>query len=292
MGSLRSHYEVLGIDRSADDQAVRRAWKVLVQVWHPDRFASNELRDEAERQTALINGAFQALKDPAKRSAYDRQLDAERTATRAAGTARARRPFEQSPFATAAPSRPRHGGFSTSAPEPAPAQRTSEAAADFVREIFQTARRHPRAMTGLAAAWVVLVGSGLLMSYGTQPELANATGVGASRGVSAPDPTLAAAARRAEEQLAEATAPGVSAPDVPIDTPVVPDAPPAAPSERTSPKAGSGAKARTVMPQEQPQVDALPESPADEPYAEPPAAAPQAIPTTRDGKRVVRVLPQ
>ena len=50
----RTHYEVLGIARDADAAAVRSAWKLHVQVWHPDRF-SGEMREEAERQAMRIN---------------------------------------------------------------------------------------------------------------------------------------------------------------------------------------------------------------------------------------------
>ena len=36
----QTYYDVLGVSHDADDADVRRAWKVLVQVWHPDRFDS------------------------------------------------------------------------------------------------------------------------------------------------------------------------------------------------------------------------------------------------------------
>ena len=54
----------LGVDRDASWETIRRAYKDLVRVWHPDRFQSDpQLQDRAERQIQKINEAYFALKN-------------------------------------------------------------------------------------------------------------------------------------------------------------------------------------------------------------------------------------
>jgi hypothetical protein len=66
----RSHYDVLGLEPDATADDIRRAWKTLIQVWHPDRFAGR-LREEAEEMSKAVNEAYRILADPAARWAYD-----------------------------------------------------------------------------------------------------------------------------------------------------------------------------------------------------------------------------
>jgi hypothetical protein len=68
--STRTHYEVLGLDPDATADDIRRAWKTLIQVWHPDRFAGH-LRQEAEEMSKAVNEAYRVLSDPATRREYD-----------------------------------------------------------------------------------------------------------------------------------------------------------------------------------------------------------------------------
>ena len=66
--SKRDYYEVLGVDRNADQQSLKRAFRKLAQQYHPD---VNKSAD-AEAQFKEINEAYQVLSDPQKRAAYDR----------------------------------------------------------------------------------------------------------------------------------------------------------------------------------------------------------------------------
>jgi curved DNA-binding protein CbpA len=70
MPSARSHYDVLDLPPDAKADDIRRAWKTLIQVWHPDRF-TGQLRSQAEDMTKVINAAYDVLGDPAKRAVYD-----------------------------------------------------------------------------------------------------------------------------------------------------------------------------------------------------------------------------
>lgn len=63
----RDYYQVLGVDRSADDPAIKKAFRRLAQQYHPD--VSKEAG--AEDKFKEINEAYQVLSDPQKRRAYD-----------------------------------------------------------------------------------------------------------------------------------------------------------------------------------------------------------------------------
>lgn len=67
-------YEILGVPRSADLPAIRRAFRALALMHHPDARPAEE-KDEAARFFARINRAHDVLRDPEKRRAYDARLD-------------------------------------------------------------------------------------------------------------------------------------------------------------------------------------------------------------------------
>ncbi|MGD8327394.1 MAG: molecular chaperone DnaJ [Sphingomonadales bacterium] len=62
------YYETLGVDRGADDKALKSAFRKKAMEYHPDRNGGDS---EAEVRFKEINEAYDVLKDPQKRAAYD-----------------------------------------------------------------------------------------------------------------------------------------------------------------------------------------------------------------------------
>src|SRR6201990_1582406 len=65
----RCYYEVLEVDRVADDGALKTSFRKLAMKWHPDRNPGDK---DSEHRFKEINEAYEVLKDPQKRAAYDR----------------------------------------------------------------------------------------------------------------------------------------------------------------------------------------------------------------------------
>jgi molecular chaperone DnaJ len=63
------YYELLEVARGADDATLKASYRKLAMRWHPDR---NPGDGEAEARFKAISEAYDCLKDPQKRAAYDR----------------------------------------------------------------------------------------------------------------------------------------------------------------------------------------------------------------------------
>jgi molecular chaperone DnaJ len=62
---MTTHYETLGISKEASAERIKRSYRTLVKIYHPDKFPSgSEAQAEAEKQMRDINvalyGALQA----------------------------------------------------------------------------------------------------------------------------------------------------------------------------------------------------------------------------------------
>lgn len=64
----RDYYEVLGVDRSASDKDIKKAYRRMAMKYHPDRNPGDKAAEESFKE---VNEAFEILSDNQKKTAYD-----------------------------------------------------------------------------------------------------------------------------------------------------------------------------------------------------------------------------
>src|SRR6201988_4694824 len=69
MSTKRCYYETLEVDRDADENKLKTAFRKLAMKWHPDRNPGDKASEVKFKE---INEAYEVLKDGEKRAAYDR----------------------------------------------------------------------------------------------------------------------------------------------------------------------------------------------------------------------------
>ena len=68
MAAKRDFYEVLGIDKNADEATIKKAYRELAKKYHPDM---NKGNPNAEKIFQEVTEAYEVLGDPKKRKLYD-----------------------------------------------------------------------------------------------------------------------------------------------------------------------------------------------------------------------------
>ena len=68
MAVKRDYYDVLGIDRNADEKTIKKAYRKLAKKYHPDTNAGNP---DATDKFKEVNEAYDILSDPKKKKMYD-----------------------------------------------------------------------------------------------------------------------------------------------------------------------------------------------------------------------------
>ncbi|EPS67931.1 hypothetical protein M569_06842 [Genlisea aurea] len=63
------YYKILQVEKSANDDELKKAYRKLAMKWHPDKNPNN--KKEAEAKFKQISEAYEVLSDPQKRTIYD-----------------------------------------------------------------------------------------------------------------------------------------------------------------------------------------------------------------------------
>ena len=68
MADKRDYYEVLGVQKGASDDELKKAYRAMVKKYHPDLHPDDK---EAEAKMKEVNEAYDVLSDREKRAKYD-----------------------------------------------------------------------------------------------------------------------------------------------------------------------------------------------------------------------------
>src|SRR4030067_1121566 len=66
--AAKNYYTILGVNKNASDEEIKRAYRKMAMKYHPDR---NPNKKEAEERFKEINEAYAVLSDKEKRKQYD-----------------------------------------------------------------------------------------------------------------------------------------------------------------------------------------------------------------------------
>ena len=72
--AMKNYYEVLNVSSGATSEDIKKAYRVLVKQYHPDR---NQGDPNTEEKMAEINRAYDTLSDPQQKLLYDQSILAE-----------------------------------------------------------------------------------------------------------------------------------------------------------------------------------------------------------------------
>ncbi|MCC6188976.1 MAG: SUMF1/EgtB/PvdO family nonheme iron enzyme [Anaerolineales bacterium] len=133
------YYELLDVPPDASEEQIKAAYRILVQLHHPDRLqqVSAAVRQYAEERLKKINAAYHALGDPQRRAAYDAAWQAAR--------ARPAAPYPDEAYEYAVPHDPAWEQSKKHTRRRAQTAAEAEAAAAYQAWAHEEAERYARA---------------------------------------------------------------------------------------------------------------------------------------------------
>src|SRR6476659_870928 len=91
----RDYYEVLGVNRDAAADEIKKAYRKMAVKYHPDKNPGDKQAEESFKE---LGEAYEALSDPQKRAAYDQYghaaFDPRQRASRGGGAGGFHDPFD------------------------------------------------------------------------------------------------------------------------------------------------------------------------------------------------------
>lgn len=69
-----THYQTLGVEPTATDDEIRKVWHSIARLHHSDYVQTDATQDEDQTYWDSVQQAYDAIKTPEKRAAYDAKL--------------------------------------------------------------------------------------------------------------------------------------------------------------------------------------------------------------------------
>ena len=73
---MKNYYEILEVNQKASQEIIEKAYKVLIEMYHPDLY-SGEMKEQATYKIKEITEAYKILSDEFLREQYDAELERE-----------------------------------------------------------------------------------------------------------------------------------------------------------------------------------------------------------------------
>lgn len=88
----KDYYKVLGVGRDAEGREIKKAYRKLSKLYHPDKASANNLTpEEAQKKMSAVNEAYEILSDPELKERFDNGDDPNNPEQQG-------NPFQGSPF--------------------------------------------------------------------------------------------------------------------------------------------------------------------------------------------------